>query len=533
MKQGLLTSITLLFCLISFAQSADLDKENFKVSYVKLPTKPILDDTKRTYSTNHRGISISGFSKVKSEGTLDFNYTFNGTEIGEVNINKNKIEKKDKEGKVISVSYEYMVVVTYSSSGSLSLNNAETADNFQKTYSESTTYKSSTFGSYTKAKDYYNNNRHNLRNKYRTAHKNTIISNINSYANRAYGYIPYTTEYEYLWILGSKKHPEFQKHHEAFDKVKASFDKIKYDEPIDEIKKEMEPIIEYFNSVIPNYPGDKRKIRKVRYASYYNIANLYYYLEMPEKVKEYAQKIIDNNYDKKDGKYFIKKADQLIKSLETNKTNTRHMKVLTEDLSNVPEEEEEKEEATDIELNKAYLITKENDTTMVDIKSSDIASIGYKLKTVEYDQNGTPIGSRVKSAKKCKELVFVDGLHYRNIKFKESSIKSGAVDAGQMVLGGATDKLCKVLFESDKINLYLFNESEMVILPAGSEKGKSTMAAGFVFGFKKNLTKYAEGCPTVIEKIANKEYKNNQESLLKFCNELTKCSSSATTQDGN
>ena len=533
MKQGLLTLTTLLCYLISFAQSADLDKENFQVSYVKLPTEPILDDTKRTYSTNSSVVTISGFSKVKSPGTLDINYKFNGTKSSEVNIAKIKHEKKDEDGKVISVSYTYKANSSVSSSATLHIINANTGQSFDKNFGTATNYESKEFSSYYKAESHYKNNKYDIRNEYASSHKSNIKNNIRSYLNKRYGYVPYTTTREYVWILGSKKHPEYQKHHEAHEKLKSAFEKMKYDEPVDEIKKEVEPVIEYFNSIIPNYEGTKRKMRKVKYASYYNIANIYYYLDMPEKVKEYAQKLIDNDYDKKDGKNLIHYADELIKSLEINKTKTRHMQVLTEDVSNVPEEEEEKPAAaTNMELNKAYLITKENDTTLVDIKTSDISTIGYKLKTVEYDNNGTPIGSRVKSAKKCKELVFVDGLHYRNIKFKESSIKSGAVDVGQVALGGATDKLCKVLFESDKINLYLFNNSELVILPAGSEKGKSTLGTGFVFGFKKNLTKFAEGCPTVIEKVANKEYKNNQESLLKFCNELSKCSSTP-TQEGN
>lgn len=65
---------------------------------------------------------------------------------------------------------------------------------------------------------------------------------------------------------------------------------MKYDEPTDEIAKEVEPIIAYFNDVVPRFEGNKRKLRKVRYASYYNIAKIYYYLDMPEKVKKYARK---------------------------------------------------------------------------------------------------------------------------------------------------------------------------------------------------------------------------------------------------
>ncbi|WP_148639231.1 hypothetical protein [Aquimarina longa] len=525
MKKLLLLQLALLFCTLSSAQSTDLDKETFTVSYVKLPSKPILDNTKRTYSTNSSSIRISGFSKVKSPGTLDITYKYNGSRSSEVNIEKITHEKKDDDGKVISTWYTYKAKSSISSSASIHIINADNGQSFDKSFKSSSAYQSKEFNSYYKAESHYKNNKYDIKNNYSSQHKSDIRNNIKSYLNKRYGYVPFTTSYEYLWILGSKKHPEYQKHHEAYNKLKVAFEKMKYDQPIDEIKKEVMPIIEYFNSIIPNYEGTKRKMRKVKYASYYNIANIYFYLDMPEKVKEYALKLIENNYDKSDGKNFIRYADRLSKSLAINKTKTRHMQVLTEDISNIPDEEEEKEEkkpSEDIEVNKAYLITKANDTILVDIKTSDIANIAYSLKTVEYDTNGTLVGTRSRSAKKCKELLFVDGLHYKNIRFKESSIKSGALDVAQ-ALEGATDKLCKVLYESDKINLYLFNKSELVMLPKGSDKGKSTQSTGFVFGFKKNLTKFAEGCPSVLEKVSNKEYKNNQDSLLSFCKELAKC----------
>lgn len=513
----------LLCCTIALSQRTNLDRENFRTSYVNLPSKPILDSTKRTYSINTGSITIPGFKKLKSGGSLDINYKFHGTKIGTVDIKKEKHEKKDKEGKVLSTSYTYIVKTTYSSSATLSVNNGTNANSYEKSYSESKDYASGEFTTYKKAQDYYNNNRHSPRDKYRNDHKNQFLNSARRHLINTYGYDIETHEREFFWILKSKKHPEYAKHQEAYEKMKTVFSTMQHNQSVDSIKTELQSVIEYFNGVIPRYEGDKRKIRKIRYASYYNIGKIYYYLDMPEKVKEYAQKLIDNDYDKSDGRYLNEIADDLIKDFEVNKTKTRHFDVKTEDLSNQTDESEATE-LTDIEVNKAYLITKENDTLLVDIKTSDINKIAYSLKTVEYDKEGKPFGTRVRKAKKCSQLVFVDGDHYRNIKFKESSIKGGAVDVDQMVLGGATDKLCKVLFESEKINLYLFNNKELVIMPAGAEKGKSTMSAGYVFGFKKNLTKLAEGCPSVQEKVANKTYKNNQEDLLSFCKDLTNCS---------
>lgn len=525
MIKNTLLILALFTYAFSIAQSTDLDKETFNVSYVVLPTEPVLDDSKRTYSSDLRGVAINGFSKVANGGTIDIKYNFNGTNVGELEIDKIKHEKKDKDGNVVSTSYTYKAKSSFSSRATINVINSDTGESYEKTFSESNDFVGNEFDSYYKAERNYLNNRYERKRSYTSKHKGRIKSSIKSYLNSRYGYTPYDSSSKYLWILGSKKHPEYQKHHEAHEKVKAAFANMKFDQPVDEILKEVEPVIEYFNSIIPNYPGTKRKMRKVKYASYYNIAAIYYYLDMPEKAKEYAQKIIENDYDKGDGKYFNRISDELLKSFEVNKTKTRHMAVVTEDLSNEVEEEEPAPAAAapTLELNKAYLITKDNDTTLVDVKTEDLAKIGYSLTTVEFDNNGSPIGTRKKQATNCKELVFVDGPHFRNIAFKESVMKDGAADAGKL-LAGATDKLCKVLYESEKINLYSFRGEELVIMPAGAEKGKSTLSAGFVLGFKKNLIKLAEGCPSVQEKAKSKAYKNTAESLAKFCDELTKCS---------
>ncbi|KAB1160334.1 hypothetical protein F7018_00210 [Tenacibaculum aiptasiae] len=527
MKRILLSFIFLLPTILA-AQSTNLDRERFSVSYVKLPSDPIIDHDKRTFSINLNGISIQGYSRVNAPGTLDIKYNFEGTTVSDISIEKIKHEKKNKDGKVISVSYTYKAKAKYTSRATINVINSFNGKSYEQNFQEKSYYTSNAYNSYYKAERHYAINKYDIKSNHRSKHKTGIKSSIKSYLNSRYGYIPFTTNREFLWILGSDRHPEHKKHHEAYNKVKTIFAKMKYDEPMDEIHKELEPVIQYFNDVIPRYPGKKRKMRKVKYASYYNLANIYYYLDMPEKVKENAQKLIENGYDKSDGKRFLRYADALIKDLETNQMKSRHMKVITEDLSNIEKEAEEvasPQPKQNLEFNKAYLITKKNDTVLVDIDTKNIDKIAYDVRTVQYDNNGSPIGTRIKKAKVCKELLFVDGLHYKNIKFKESSAKNGALSVSK-ALEGASDKLCKVLFESDKINLYKFNNKELVFVTPGSDKGKSTLSMAFVFGFKKNLMKLAKDCPEVAKKAKAKAYKNTEESLLKFCNDLTDCDTS-------
>ncbi|WP_299102236.1 hypothetical protein [uncultured Winogradskyella sp.] len=515
-------TITLIFIIFTytfaFSQSANLDREYFNVSYVKLPTHPILDDLKRTFSTNKRAIALSGFSRVNENGTLDINYRFNGTNVGEVEIKKTKHEKKDDDGNVISTTYSYKVHVTYTSSASISVSNSENIENdYQNDFSEKDNYQSKKFSTYKAAQNYYNNNRSNLRNTHNSQHQKLILNTINSNLNNIYGYQIINKKSEHFWILGKKKHPEYGKHMEAFESMKAAFSKMRSDESVDNLKNELAPIIDYFNSLVPKYTGTKKKEVKMRYASYYNIAKMYYYLDMPEDTKLYAQKLIDNDYDKSDGKYLIRIANELIERFNANQTNTRHFDVLTEDLSNIVAEpiveQPENSSTLSLELIKAYIVTKTSDTTLVEMDTKDIKNIAYKINTVRYADNGTPIGTEIRSAKELNEVLFIDGTHYKNINFEETT-------GNQDPLNTTQEKLCKVLVESDKINLYLFYNEEPVIVLPDSETGTSTLSKSYIFSFTKNLERLAKGNAELIKKVNNKVFKNNAEDLIKFCQEL-------------
>ena len=50
----------------------------------------------------------------------------------------------------------------------------------------------------------------------------------------------------------------------------------------------------------------------MRYATYYNLAQLYLIFDMPEKAIEMGDKIIANDYDTRDGKKFKEEAEKLI-----------------------------------------------------------------------------------------------------------------------------------------------------------------------------------------------------------------------------
>ncbi|QWX82851.1 hypothetical protein H0I23_10285 [Cellulophaga sp. HaHaR_3_176] len=498
--------------LSSFAQSANLNREYFKVSYVKLPSKPILDNSKRIYSSNTSGIRLSGFTKIAANGTIDLRFDFNGTKVGEVEIVKDKVEEKDKDGNVTSTKYYYSAVTSFSSSGSLSINNSDSEESDSYSYSESDRYSSSTFTSYSAASKYYNTNRYTIRNEFRTKHRKAMESRVYYKINSDYGYVPYTsTNSNNFWILASKKHPETSKHQEVAENLIRIFDEVEYDQPIDAQVESVKKYEDYFNDVVSRYSGDDKKSKKIRYASYYNTALMYLKLDQPEKAKEYAEKLIANDYDKNDGKRIIEGADRLIELLKANATTTRHLEVITEDISDEPVVTEVFVETPEDNSEKsiAFLITIENDTLQTNVTANELS----KMSSVANFFNSENEEQQIFEATGVKKMVVANGDIYVVVNF-QSSIESDSEPSL---------KFTKALVEGAKFSLYEHMGSEFVLLLNGSEKGVSTMGKDFVFGFNKELASFCESCPALKTRVEAGEFKNTQESLIAFSNALNTC----------
>ncbi len=515
MKAKLFCVVAVFYCTISKAQSTNLAKKPFKVSHIKLPSNPILDDSRRTYSTNSKFIYLHGFSKVQSGASLDITLDYQGITAGEFEIQKNLIERKDSDGKVTSTYYEYQVVVDYNSRATIQVANTGTAEVTEQNYSENNTLKSRSFSSVEEAKKYYYNNRSNIKKRYRSEQWVRIIRRIRNYLNENYGYIPFENNYETFQILSSKKHPEYGTHQKAYEDLKSIFERMNYKEPIDALLLRAKPIIQSFEEITQKYTATKRKERKLRHASYYNIAKIYYFLDNPDKTRAYALKIIENDFNASEGRSLMNMADRLHERFVVNQLSTRHFDVITEDLTDVnltpfSEEGDEKEEEKPIEHILAYLITATNDTIATQISKTDISKIGYDVTLQIKDKNGA-VRATPFNAGSCKTLALGNGEIYKAIKF------------GEAANGQSAPKFAKTIHESDKIELFLFNEKELVLKTPDSETGTSTLTPDFIFGLGKKLAVYAKECTNLVERANKNEFKNTQESLLEFCKILSDC----------
>ncbi|WP_036155364.1 hypothetical protein [Maribacter forsetii] len=338
--------------LISYslkAQNANLKTETIHVNYVKLPSTPILDKSLQTYSIDIRcsdlvekaystnalkdDIVLQGFEKINDNGSVQIQIQINDVIIEKVEFAKTEEIEKNDEGKVISSKSFYTPIITYKTSAAykiIDLKGESKLFNLSEGEKLNTSLKYSTLA---KAEDYVSNNLTELKNRFYKEIVDLIKSRVSYKINDLYGYKPISTNVD-MEVIGAKKHPEFQGHQKNYLKIKELFKTMKYNLPVDVILGETKPVIEYYKSLINKYTDPKKaKEKKIRYASYYNIAQLYYYLDLPDESIVYANSLIENGVSKGKGKRLVEKATELKARLNANKINSRHFEVFTTDIT--------------------------------------------------------------------------------------------------------------------------------------------------------------------------------------------------------
>ncbi len=529
--------LTILFfgLLTVNAQKVDLDREYIKVKYTNLPTEPILDENFRTYavtSNNSRVANetkIYGFEKLNREGTLNIDINIGNVIIENVEISKREKVNKDKEGNVTSTERFYTPVITYSTKGSYKIDNSQGKPLSYGLGSSTNTHKGNEYNSYAKASNYFKNNKYSLKSKFRNEFVNNSIYQINKNLNKLYGYEPYVYN-ELFWILDSKKNSDYDGHKKALADLKEVLGKISHDESLDAAKPGLQPIVDYFLSVVPNYPEDKKKHRKMRYASYYNIGRLYYHFDMPDEAIVYANKVIENDYDKGDGRKLIKDSERLKELFEINRLQTRHFAVETVDNSDTIEEEAIAEEKPKNVLTDKFLETvfTNADGSKIEGKikiavvnneeiSSDLDLTSFFKNSVKIYTLNDDGEAKSKNYFAREGASFVaNGTAYEAVKFNPNSENKSQ---GNVVsLDGAKYHFVKVLYKSDKLSLYRYKK-ELLFKKAGDKKGQSTSSLAYAVGFKKKLAKLVADCEALAKLAKEGSFSNNEESLLAFVQE--------------
>jgi hypothetical protein len=527
-----------IFCFAgTFAQSTDLDPETYNVSYVELPEKPILDKKNRTYSffvnmDNYLSysqskffvqnqVNISGFEKKDKNGYLSIEVNMTAPIVTSRTITTRTVKSKDKRGVETSKNY-YTSVNNYNQSGTAKIVSNDGKINDLINFTASRNQNSTEFDSYSQAQNY----QYSVTRIIYSNYANEVINKLNTVLNNDYGY-PIKQGTDKLWILANKKHPEQAAHYNAYLQTKEVLNKMNFANPVAGFEAELKEPMAYFESLPSKYQEDKKADRKIRYSAYYNLAKIYKYLDNPTKSNEYCQKLIDNDYDKSDGKSMMDENNYLLDLLQANGIKTTHFPVETKNfmfeevVQSTNSNSSYSQSApysieTDQNYILAYILTIRKDTVTGYMPKSRGLNLSDAVTVSVKDFQGK-FSERNFKANEVKKLILSNGEEFATVTFKVSTNNGG------MSMSGATKKFVKEMFVGNKIGVYQYFNGEIIIKREDESEGKSNASASWMLGPKKQFAALAQDCPSLIERVNKKEFKNNLESILEFAQVLEDC----------
>jgi hypothetical protein len=189
------------------------------------------------------------------------------------------------------------------------------------------TYKTSEYANPVDATNNFNNKILEIKANLAKQLVTGAISNLNVYLNTNYGYSIQKVN-DIFWVLNNKKHPEYGEQQKAWNSFKNAIVLMSPDESLDKVKDKMKPVIAYYEKVKTIYTGSDKEAKKLRYASYYNLAKIYLYLDDPSSAMREADALAMNDYDESDGKHLRAIAESLDEQLKKNNASSRHFPVV-------------------------------------------------------------------------------------------------------------------------------------------------------------------------------------------------------------
>lgn len=150
----------------------------------------------------------------------------------------------------------------------------------------------------------------------------SIASTASNYLNTHYGYNR-KRDWVKFKTMGSKKHPEYEMFNNAVNAMKEILGQKQFNQTFEDITENINPIIEYFRTTADTYASKDKHHKRLKAASLFNMAQLHYYLDQPEKAIKIGQEYLEWGHDKKDGERFIDKSEKLSQLLSFHKMDGR------------------------------------------------------------------------------------------------------------------------------------------------------------------------------------------------------------------
>ena len=344
MKKLYFFALLLLPVFLVAQKTVDLDRYRFTVQYRSLPTLR-LDSTYRTYNVEIEGtqlmqsflqelspektVLLEGWRKLPQDGHISINVKLGDLLPESVSVKERAESIKDKNGQVTGtrIFFHQEVVYTFDAAAAITdykgmhVMDQQLADRQYKQV-----YKSPEFAIKQLAEGYFVLNSLSITKDLYRGCVNRAMHYLSERITDNFGFSEATVN-DFMWIIDSKKHPEYAAHRKAFEQMNEVLFSMNANSSIAGVREKLKPVIDYFEKIKRNYPSTKKHDRKIRYASYFNLAVLYYYLDDPQSMMKEANGLVLNDFDAKDGRGFEQTATWLKNLFQQTNIYTRHFPI--------------------------------------------------------------------------------------------------------------------------------------------------------------------------------------------------------------
>lgn len=346
----LFTAFFLIFILpygLLAQKYVDLDPFRFTVKYRSLPAIK-LDSTYRTYNvevsgtqlmknflaelTPENSVLLEGWRKLPEGGHITIQLKLDDLLPEAIQLKERTETIRDRTGQVTGSRNFYHEEVQYSFAATAMVKDykgAHITDIELASRSNKYVYRSPEFALKPLAQGYFALNTLKITGELYRQCINRAVERLSETLTDDFGFKEVSAD-DVMWIVDSRKHPEYEAHRKAYQLLNGIFFGMNAGTNMDSIREQVKPVIDYFESIKTTYSSFSRHDRKLRYASYYNLAVLYYYLDDPDKMMNEAQGLRLNDYESRDADGFERTARWLKGLFESTHIYTRHFTIDTE-----------------------------------------------------------------------------------------------------------------------------------------------------------------------------------------------------------
>lgn len=341
----------LLVLLVPFAlvaqKSVDLDRYKFSVQFRSLPSVKI-DSTYRTYDVEtettrmmspllqdmqpEKIVRLEGWRKLPRNGHLSIKVKLGDLLPGDVAVKERVVTTKNGNGIITGTKTFYYQEVSYTFEADAIITDyrgMHVMDQPLVSRNYKRIYKSPEFTVRAIAEGYFIVNSLTITKELFRESVTNAMHRLSERITEDFGFDEVTAN-DNMWVIDSRKHPEYSAWRNALRQISDVLRGMNASTPATDARQQVQPAISYFEKIKKEYSSANRHDRKLRYACYYNLAVLYYYLDDPQSMLKEAGGLELNDFDAKDAKGFIQTATWLRNLFLQNNIYTRHFAINTD-----------------------------------------------------------------------------------------------------------------------------------------------------------------------------------------------------------